>query len=117
MRPRRRSAMRRSVSWRSSKRWQSSEPDLILYDGVCDFCSAAVRFVLARDPARRFRFASLQSDAAAARLQPFAGASSAIDSMMLIQGDRLFTRSAAALRIARRLRYPWPLVSALMVVP
>ena len=102
---------------RSSKRWPSSEPDLILFDGVCNLCSAAVRFVIARDPDRRFRFASLQSDAAAARLQPFAAASSAIDSVVLIEDGRLFTRSAAALRIARRLRYPWPLLSALIVIP
>jgi predicted DCC family thiol-disulfide oxidoreductase YuxK len=101
----------------SSKRWPSSEPGLILFDGVCNLCSAAVRFVIARDPDRRFRFASLQSDAAAARLQPFAAARSNIDSLVLIEGGRLFTRSAAALRIARRLRYPWPLLSVLTVVP
>jgi len=101
----------------SSKRWPSSEPGLILFDGVCNFCSGVVRFVIARDPNGRFRFAPLQSDAAAARLQKFAGVSSNLDSIVLIEGDRLFTRSAAALRIARRLRSPWPLAYLLMAVP
>lgn len=34
---------------------------LILYDGVCVLCSRWVRKVIARDPARRFRFVSVQS--------------------------------------------------------
>lgn len=36
--------------------------DVILYDGVCIFCSRWVRFVMARDTARRFRFTPIQSD-------------------------------------------------------
>ena len=39
--------------------------DVILYDGVCALCNRFVRFVIARDGARRFRFASLQSAFAA----------------------------------------------------
>ena len=101
----------------SSKRWPSSEPALILFDGVCNLCSSAVRFVIARDPHGRFRFASLQSDAAALRLQPFAGVTASLDTIVLIEGDRLFTRSAAALRIARRLTFPWPLTYLLIAVP
>lgn len=34
---------------------------LILFDGVCLFCSRWVRFVLARDESRRFSLATLQS--------------------------------------------------------
>jgi predicted DCC family thiol-disulfide oxidoreductase YuxK len=101
----------------SSKRWSSSEPSLILFDGVCNLCSGVVRFVIARDPDSRFRFAPLQSDAAAVRLQPFAGVMANLDSIALVEGDRLFTRSAAALRIARGLRYPWPLAYVFIAVP
>ena len=39
------------------------------------------------------------------------------DSIVLIDEGRLFTRSTAALRIARRLRFPWPLLYGLIVVP
>ena len=34
---------------------------MILYDGVCVFCSRWVRFVAARDNAQRFRFTAIQS--------------------------------------------------------
>jgi predicted DCC family thiol-disulfide oxidoreductase YuxK len=39
------------------------------------------------------------------------------DSVVLIADGRLWTRSAAALRIARRLSFPWPLLYVFVVVP
>jgi len=38
------------------------DDDVILYDGVCIFCSRWIRFVAARDVGRRFRFTAIQSD-------------------------------------------------------
>ena len=37
------------------------DDDVILYDGVCVFCSRWVRFVVARDVDARFRFTPIQS--------------------------------------------------------
>lgn len=37
------------------------DDDVILFDGVCVFCSRWVRFVMARDVAARFRFTPIQS--------------------------------------------------------
>ena len=37
------------------------DDDVILYDGVCVFCSRWVRFVATRDVERRFRFTAIQS--------------------------------------------------------
>ncbi|PYQ94301.1 MAG: hypothetical protein DMF96_26650 [Acidobacteria bacterium] len=70
---------------------------VILFDGVCNLCSGFVQFVIAHDPAGRFRFAALQS--------------------VLVEGDRVFTQSTAALRIARGLGLPWRLVYGLIAVP
>ena len=36
---------------------------------------------------------------------------------MLIEGERCHVRSAAALRVARFLRFPWPLLYGLIAVP
>jgi predicted DCC family thiol-disulfide oxidoreductase YuxK len=38
------------------------DDDVILYDGVCVFCSRWIRFVATRDSGRRFRFTAIQSD-------------------------------------------------------
>ena len=90
---------------------------VILFDGVCNLCAGLVRFVIARDPKSHFQFAALTSDAAARALEA-AGASDPLpDSLVVIDEGRLLTRSDAALRIARGLRFPWPLARALAVIP
>ena len=86
---------------------------VVLFDGVCNLCNSAVQFILNRDPAGHFQFASLQSKAAARLL----GANPPVDSILLLQDGRTYTKSSAALRIARGLRFPWPLLSLFLVVP
>jgi predicted DCC family thiol-disulfide oxidoreductase YuxK len=39
------------------------------------------------------------------------------DSVILIDGGRIFTRSEAALRILRRLNFPWCLLWGLIIIP
>ena len=39
------------------------------------------------------------------------------DSIVLVDDGRLYVRSTAALRIARRLRFPWPILWVFMAVP
>lgn len=97
----------------------SDSPPVVLFDGVCNLCNGAVQFIVDRDPEGTFRFASLQSERAAALLreqgrEPPAGDP---ESLVLIEGGRLYERSTAALRIARRLRGAWPLLYTFVVVP
>jgi len=40
-------------------RWP--DDDVILYDGVCVFCSRWIRFIATRDSSARFRFTPIQS--------------------------------------------------------
>ncbi len=90
---------------------------VILFDGVCNLCNGSVQFIIARDPAAQFRFAPLDSPAAR-RLIGESGVSSPLpDSMVLVEQGRLYTRSDAALRITRRLRFPWPLLYAVVILP
>ncbi len=102
---------------------QSSEneggPDssVVLFDGVCNLCNNSVQFIITRDRSARFRFAALDS-AAARRLIERTGSRSPLpDSIVLVEQGRVYTRSTAALRIARRLPFPWPLLYAAIVVP
>ena len=94
-----------------------SQPAIVLYDGVCNFCDASVRFVVAHDRARYFAFAAQQSRTGR-RLMEQAGQSvDSVDTLVLIEGDRVSTRSTASLRIARRLGGLWPLLYGLILVP
>ncbi len=88
---------------------------VLLFDGVCNLCTGTVRFVVDRDARKRFRFASLQSPAAARLLGP--GAADRLDSMVLVEGGRVWRKSNAALLTARRLDGLWPLLAVMLVVP
>jgi predicted DCC family thiol-disulfide oxidoreductase YuxK len=87
---------------------------IILFDGVCNLCNAAVQWVIDHDPQQTFRFASLQSQAARAALPDI---DSLPDSIILIDEDGVHTRSTAALRIARRLGFPWSLAAIATPLP
>jgi predicted DCC family thiol-disulfide oxidoreductase YuxK len=90
---------------------------IILFDGICNLCNSSVDFVIDRDPEARFRFASLQGETGHEFLRRHDFAAATMDSVVLIEGDRMFVRSTAALRIARRLPFPWPLFSIFFILP
>ncbi len=87
---------------------------IILFDGVCNLCNAAINWIIDRDPKQIFRFASLQSEAARQLLPEI---DSLPDSIVLIDEDGIHTRSTAALRIARRLGFPWSLAAFASLLP
>jgi len=60
---------------------------------------------------------ALQSDYAAGLIDRLGIRDEAPDSIILVEKDRVYYRSRAALRIARRLRRLWPLIYVLVIVP
>ena len=75
-------------------------PPRVLYDAGCRFCQRSAEF--ARDRGASVEFA------------PGAPA----DTMVLEEGGRRHERSDAALRLARRMRWPWSWLGALgLLVP
>ena len=93
------------------------EKKIIFFDGVCNLCNASVQFILKRDPKAYFRFASLQSETAREKLREFPQAPADISSILLLENGICYTRSSAALRIARRLSGVWPIFYAAMLIP
>jgi predicted DCC family thiol-disulfide oxidoreductase YuxK len=90
---------------------------VILFDGVCNLCNGVVQFVIERDPGARFQFAALQTDAAARLIESTGFQGRIPDSIVLIEDGQVWTRSTAALRIARRLSFPWFAINVFKVVP
>ncbi len=90
---------------------------IVLFDGVCNLCNGAVQFLLRRDPAGRFRFASLQSPAGEALQTRLGIDPKALDSILLVEGERWYRESDAALRIASQLSGAWRMLGALRVIP
>lgn len=90
---------------------------IVLFDGVCNFCDAWVRFVIRRDARRRVRFAALQSAIGQELLLRFGLPTDELNTMVFIDRGKACTRSSAALRILTQVRWPWPVLGALLVVP
>ena len=90
---------------------------IVLFDGTCAFCEGGVKFIARRDPAGYFRFGASQSPEAQALLARYGVKRETARSMILIEGDHVYLRSTASLRIARRLTWPWSWAAAFLVVP
>ncbi len=97
-----------------------AEPTIILFDGRCGLCTRSVQFILKRDRDARFRFAPLESAAAAracARIGVPAPVANEPDSVLVIADGRLLERSDASLAIAARLPLPWPMFGIFRILP
>jgi predicted DCC family thiol-disulfide oxidoreductase YuxK len=100
----------------------TADAPIILYDGVCGLCNRLNRFVLARDPAGRFRFASLQSTVAAEILGRHGRDPQDLDTLYLVLAprrpdERLLRKSDAVLWIVRELGGLWRLSGVLRLLP
>lgn len=89
---------------------------IILFDGVCNFCDSTVQFIIKRDQAGYFQFASLQSDIGQNILAQF-NISKNIDSVILIEHEQVFFESTAALKICKKLDRLWPCFYLFILVP
>ena len=89
----------------------------MLFDGVCNLCNGMVRFIIRRDLKRKFRFASLQSENGRQRLEMFGLSGSDFESFVLIQGDRCYIKSTAALKMFRELGGIWTILYVFIWIP
>jgi predicted DCC family thiol-disulfide oxidoreductase YuxK len=95
----------------------NSSPSIILFDGVCNLCAWAVRFIIERDPRGVFHFASLQSPAGQELMRQHGLDPTQLDTFVLVEDGRAHRESTAALRVSRRLGGGWPLFYAAIILP
>lgn len=90
---------------------------LVIFDGLCNFCSHSVRIILKNDKNGSIHFASLQSRQGADILMKYGIDSADTDSFVVIKDEHAYLKSDAALEIARELRFPWRLAATLRFLP
>ena len=98
----------------SKSRWSPQPapdyPDgLILFDGVCVFCSRWVRFVIDRDPERRFSFVAVQSERGRALAERFGIDPEAPQTNAVVWDRHIYFKSDAALTVLGQLAATRPL--------
>ena len=90
---------------------------VILFDGVCNLCNGAVDFVIKRDTISQFKFAALQSEAGQKLLQQYNLPRENFNSFVLIKEGKVYTKSAAALKVCKHLTGLWPILYGFIIVP
>ena len=90
---------------------------IVLFDGVCNLCSNSVQFILKRDKKNQFLFGSLQSNYGQQMLAHYHLPATEFNSFMLIEGEKLYTRSSGALRMLKHLGGAWSLFYVFIIVP
>lgn len=91
---------------------------IIIFDGVCNLCNWAVRFIIKRDSKGVFKFTSSQSELGQALLRKYQlGVETTSESVFLIQNDQALKESAAALEIAAALDGFWKTLVIFRLIP
>ena len=88
---------------------------VVLFDGVCNLCNTAVQWLIRHDKNQIFKYASLQSNYASEHLKDSKYQS--IDSIILLDGDGVYSKSSAVLRILKHLKLPYSLLWVFIIVP
>lgn len=107
----------------------NSQRHIILFDGQCNLCHSAVRFIVARDNPQAeqgvFSFAPLQGDTAKGLISQCAIPQSEVDkltsqqagSFVLLADGRYYLSSDAALEVASQLTGLWRYLTWLKIIP
>ena len=91
---------------------------IILFDGVCNLCNGSVIFILQREKEPVFRFASIQSEAGKALLEWCGLPKDFSQAIVLIDNEKVYLGSTAALKIGQQLGFPWSFLASMgFVVP
>lgn len=87
---------------------------IIFFDGVCTLCNRSIDFILKKNHIENpFYFASLQSDYAKKHVPvPY----QSLDTIVLMEGEKVYTKSTAALRILFALGGHYSILSMLVSI-
>lgn len=88
---------------------------IIFFDGVCNLCNGAINFIIDRDKTAYFRFAPLQSKEAAKCIPTSVRENT--DSIILLDSGKIYSKSTAALKVAKDLDGLWKTFYVLIIFP
>jgi predicted DCC family thiol-disulfide oxidoreductase YuxK len=87
---------------------------VLFYDGRCNLCHWAVKYVVKRDKNKAIFLAPLQGKTAI-RLLPMEKLN--VDTVVLLEGSKMYIKSKAAFRVAKLLGFPVSLWSLFGLFP
>jgi predicted DCC family thiol-disulfide oxidoreductase YuxK len=100
----------------STKLPQETHP-ILIFDGVCNLCEWSVAFIVKRDKSAKFRFVAAQSDLGHKMQNEFGIDAIRDTTMVLLKDGNLYTKSDAAIEIAKDLDGLWKVLRVISVLP
>lgn len=94
----------------------SDHHPVVIFDGICTLCNASVDFLMRNDTTSTLRFASLQGETARTLLASH-GRHGEPESIIVVANGVLMTESTAVLFLLPYLRFPYPLLGVVRIVP
>ncbi|CAN7229582.1 thiol-disulfide oxidoreductase DCC family protein [Mesorhizobium sp. LjNodule214] len=96
--------------------FDASHP-LIVFDGVCVFCSGFVRMVIRLDRKQRFRFATAQSPFGEALFRKHGLPTDSYETNLALIDGAAFTRLDSFVAVMAELGWPWRAAKLLLLLP
>ena len=90
---------------------------IIFFDGVCNLCNNFIQLIIRNDRKEKFLFCTIQSDFARNFFLENKFSSQDSDSVILYMDGTFYTKSSAALRIAKSMNGLWPIFWIFITIP
>ena len=87
---------------------RTTKQKIMLFDGVCNFCSGGVLFSVKRLKDADVKFCPMQSPAGQRMLKRLGFPTTDYQTFIYVENGQTFTKSRAAVRLSRSLKAPWP---------
>lgn len=90
---------------------------IVLFDGVCNLCNSAIRFIIKRDKEKIFKLSPLQSSFSEDLNQQFHFKQPDLNSIILIENNKVYYKSTAVLRVVKKLNGPIKILYIFIIIP
>ena len=90
---------------------------ILLFDGYCNLCHSSVQFILKHEKNTEIYFTSLQSNSGIEILNYFEIDPHKINSLVLIEKNKVYIKSTAALRLTKYLKGAYPIAFVFIIIP
>lgn len=87
---------------------------LMLFDGVCNFCSGGVLFIIQRTPDADVQFCAMQTETGQKLLASLNLPTDNYESVAVITKDETLLKSDAIVELGQRMTVPWPWMANLL---
>jgi predicted DCC family thiol-disulfide oxidoreductase YuxK len=90
---------------------------IVLFDGICNLCNAAVGFIIKRDKEKIITLSPLQSNLSEALNNQYHFNQPQLNSIVLIENNKVYYKSTAILRVIKKLSGPIKILYIFIIIP